>query len=405
MHTRPILSALGRHRIATALIVLEIALACAVLCNAFFLVSTRLGLTRIDSGVEVQALGGIALNGCDGCTHADLNARVLGALRAIPGVHAAGTVNALPFEPPTAYAGITLDREGQHFAGVLHFYLFDPAAIEALDLRPAQGNDFTAGDYQPIATFVPSDARVWITRSLAAHLWPGENPLGKEFWGGDSHFRVAGVLEHFAVPAPGRSEEGVAGAQWSVIVPVRSDAQSGNYVLRADPLDLPRAMQAAREAVARAVPEAVLDRQQSRALSELRERYFQSDRTMAWLLVAVIASMLLVTALGIVGLASFWVAQRTKQIGIRRALGATRSDILRYFQTENFLLASAGIALGMLLAYAGNGLLMKYFELARLPLTYLPAGAVLLWLLGQLAVLGPALRAASIPPVVATRSA
>jgi putative ABC transport system permease protein len=405
MHIRPILSALGRHRIATALIVLEIALACAVLCNAIFLIAARLDLMRIDSGMDERALGTIALDGCDGCTHADLDARVLGALRAIPGVRAAGTVNALPFGPAAAYAGIHLDREGEHFGGVPHFYLFDPATIEALGLHPAQGNDFGPGDFQPVASFVPSQAPVWITRSLATHLWPGENPLGKEFWGGDGHFRVAGVLEHFAVPAPGRSEEGVAGTQWSVIVPVRGDAQSGNYVLRADPLDLPRVMQAARAAVARAVPESVLDAEYSQPLSDLRGRYFQSDRAMAGLLLAVIAAMLLVTALGIVGLASFWVAQRTRQIGIRRALGATRMDILRYFQIENLLLASAGIALGMGLAYAGNLLLMRHFELARLPLSYLPAGALLLWLVGQLAVLGPALRAASIPPVVATRSA
>ena len=190
-----------------------------------------------------------------------------------------------------------------------------------------------------------------------------------------------------------------------MIVPVRDDAQSGSYVLRADPLDLPRVMQAARAAVARAVPEAVLDQQQSRPLSELRERYFRSDRAMAWLLVAVIAAMLLVTALGIVGLASFWVQQRTKQIGIRRALGATRRQITTYFQTENLLLTGAGIALGMLLAYGGNQVLMHHFEIARLPLPYLPFGALALLLLGQAAVIGPALRAAAVPPIVATRSA
>ena len=187
-------------------------------------------------------------------------------------------------------------------------------------------------------------------------------------------------------------------------MPVRDDAQSGSYVLRADPLDLPRVMQAARAAVARAVPEAVLDQQQSRPLSELRERYFRSDRAMAWLLVAVIAAMLLVTALGIVGLASFWVQQRTKQIGIRRALGATRGQVLRYFQTENFLLATIGIVIGMLLAYLLNQWLMGRYELPRLPLLYLPVGAAALWLLGQLAVFGPARRAAAIPPAVATRS-
>ena len=405
MDIKPIVSALGRHRVAAVLITLEIALACAVLCNAFFLISGRLNLMRTDSGIDESALASVALSGCDGCSHADLNGRVLGALRAIPGVHAAGTVNTLPFGPRAGYAGITLDREGKHFGGVMHFYTFDAGAIEALDLQPVQGGAFSPGDFQSFDNFLPTDAPVWITQSLAHSLWPGEPALGREFWMGDYHFRVSGVIASFAVPGPGRSEEGLRGTQWSVIVPVRSDSQSGSYVLRAAPGDLPRVAQAARDATARTAPESVVDQQRSRPLSELRESYFQTDRAMAWLLLSVIAAMLLVTALGIVGLASFWVQQRTKQIGIRRALGATRGDILRYFQTENFLLASGGIVLGMLLAYGGNQLLMKFFELDRLPLLYLPVGAFLLWGLGQLAVLGPALRAAAIPPVVATRSA
>jgi putative ABC transport system permease protein len=136
----------------------------------------------------------------------------------------------------------------------------------------------------------------------------------------------------------------------------------------------------------------------------LRERYFRNDRVMAGMLVGVITALLGVTALGIVGLASFWVAQRRKQIGIRRAIGATRGDILRYFQTENFLIVTFGIALGMLLAFVLNAVLMKFYELPHLPLYYLPVGALVLWGLGQLAVLGPALRAAAVPPVVATRS-
>jgi putative ABC transport system permease protein len=125
---------------------------------------------------------------------------------------------------------------------------------------------------------------------------------------------------------------------------------------------------------------------------------------MAGLLIGVIVALLGVTALGIVGLASFWVSQRRKQIGIRRALGATRGDILRYFQTENLLIVTFGIALGVVLAIGINLSLMKVFEVSRLPLWYLPVGAIVLWLLGQLAVLAPALRAAAVPPVVATRS-
>jgi putative ABC transport system permease protein len=141
-----------------------------------------------------------------------------------------------------------------------------------------------------------------------------------------------------------------------------------------------------------------------RTLDDARVEFFQGDRAMTGLLVGVIAALLLVTALGIVGLASFWVAQRRKQIGVRRALGATRGDILRYFQTENFLIVTFGIALGIVLAFAINLTLMKFYELPRLPFFYLPIGAIALWALGQLAVLGPALRAAAVPPVVATRT-
>jgi len=114
------------------------------------------------------------------------------------------------------------------------------------------------------------------------------------------------------------------------------------------------------------------------------------------------AALLAVTAFGIMGLASFWVQQRTRQIGIRRALGATRTHILRHFQLENLLLSCAGVVLGLLLAYALNMLLMARYELPRLPLGYLPVAAVLLLLLGQLAVLGPARRGGGGAPPPAT---
>jgi putative ABC transport system permease protein len=89
---------------------------------------------------------------------------------------------------------------------------------------------------------------------------------------------------------------------------------------------------------------------------------------------------------------------------VRRALGATRGDILGYFQTENFLIVSGGVLLGSVLGVLGNLALMRQYELPRMPLWWLLLGAILLWLLGQLAVLGPARRAAAVPPVQATRS-
>jgi putative ABC transport system permease protein len=139
-------------------------------------------------------------------------------------------------------------------------------------------------------------------------------------------------------------------------------------------------------------------------VSDLRDHYFDSDRAMIKILLGVILALMLVTALGIVGLASFWVQQRLKQIGIRRAVGATRADILRYFHAENFLIVTMGIIMGIVLAYALNLTMMRVYEVTLLPPGYLGTGALVLWLLGQLAVLGPALRAAAVPPVVATRT-
>jgi putative ABC transport system permease protein len=400
---QPILAALRRHRLATVLIAMEIALACAVLCNACFLIVSRVQLTHVHSGVDESALAVLKLTGYDNARAVDLNARVLDGLRKVPGMQSVSVINAVPFGDHAGTAGIALDAAGEHHAGVVDFYVAGPDSFKSLGLQLVAGSPPQSGDYQAVTNFVPDDSTVWVTRALAEHLWPGADPLGKEFWTGKFHFRVGGVLAHLARPDGG--EGGPATIEWSVFVPAQPGAQlAGVYLLRAEPAQLPRVLRDARAVIGTVAPEVVIDSKASRTISDLRQAYFREDRAMAGMLLGVIAALLLVTALGIVGLASFWVQQRRRQIGIRRAIGATRRDILHYFQTENFLIVSGGIVLGMVLAFGMNIVLMKFYELPRLPLYYLPIGALVLWALGQLAVLGPALRAAAVPPVVATRS-
>ncbi|HEV2679900.1 MAG TPA: FtsX-like permease family protein [Rhodanobacter sp.] len=403
MQIQPIFAALRRHRLATVLIAMEIALACAVLCNACFLIASRIQQMQVSSGVDESSLAVLGLTGYDHATEVDLNARVLNGLRMIPGMQSVSVINAVPFGEHAGTAGITLDAASQQRAGVVDFYVAGPGSFAALGVQLVAGRAPQDGDYRPVSSFVPDDASVLVTRSLAEHLWPGVDPLGKEFWCDKFHFRVMGVVAHLARPHGG--EGGASTIDWSVFVPAQPGKNlAGVYLLQAAPAKLPRVLRDARAAIATIAPDAVLDSQASQTVSDLRQRYFQNDRAMAGMLVGVIVALLLVTALGIVGLASFWVQQRRRQIGIRRAIGATRGDILRYFQIENFLIVTGGIALGMLLAYALNLVLMQHYELPRLPMYYLPVGALMLWALGQLAVLGPALRAAAVPPVVATRS-
>lgn len=403
MQIQPIFAALRKHRLATVLIALEIALACAVLCNACFLIASRLQQTHVISGVDEGALAALKLTGYDDAHAVDLNARVLSGLRTIPGMQSVSVINAVPFGEHAGTAGITLDAAGQQRGGVVEFYVAGPGSFEALGLQLVAGSTPQASDFQPMTNVLPADATVWVTRALAEHLWPGVDPLGKEFWCGKLHFRVGGVVAHLARPHGG--EGGSSTIEWSVFTPAQPGAHlAGVYLLRAAPAELPRVLRDARTAMAKVAPDAVVDSLASQTIGTLRENYFRADRAMAGMLVGVITALLLVTALGIVGLASFWVQQRRRQIGIRRAIGATRGDILRYFQIENFLIVTGGIVLGMVLAFGANLALMKFYELPRLPLVYLPLGALVLWVLGQLAVLGPARRAAAVPPVVATRS-
>jgi putative ABC transport system permease protein len=125
---------------------------------------------------------------------------------------------------------------------------------------------------------------------------------------------------------------------------------------------------------------------------------------MAIVLGVVVLLLIIVTGLGIVGLAAYTVRQRTKQVGTRRAVGARRGDILVYFLTENWLMTTAGVVAGVVLALLLNYYLATEYSLDKLDPVYLPAGILAMWLLGLLAVLGPAQRATRISPAVATRT-
>src|SRR6185295_2117122 len=117
-----------------------------------------------------------------------------------------------------------------------------------------------------------------------------------------------------------------------------------------------------------------------RSTEEDRNNRYRNERSLAWMLIAVSALLLLVTASGIVGMTMLRVAQRRKQIGVRRALGARKSDIVRYFITENIVITTAGIFAGVVLAVLLNQILVSQLELPKLPLAYLAIGMGVLWL-------------------------
>lgn len=408
MHLVPILSTLRRHRAAAALIVLEIAFTCAIVCNAIFLIGERLSRMDQPSGVAEDELVRVQF----AATGKGMDTRAVAeqdfsALRAIPGVRSVAAANNLPFGQWSTTGRISRVPDDPAPLDTA-IYLGTPDMVETLGVRLTSGRDLNLAEYVDVEMrlgrpIVPLEAipSVILTRGLAEALFPGKSPLGQSLYvAGKQPKTVVGVIERLA-----RSGDHAGGksAAHAVVLPVNVPYAAGiSYLLRVDP---------ARRAEVLAAVDAALDKVDSgrvilarQTFAEIRRDFVRQDRAMAYLLTGVCLALLVITALGIVGLASAWVQQRTRQIGIRRALGATRGDILRYFQLENLILTTAGITAGMGLAYAINQWLMSAYQVARLPAAILPAGAALLWGLGQLAVLGPARRASRIPPAIATRT-
>ena len=405
MEIRPILSVLARHKTAAALIVLEIALSCAIICNAIFVIGQRTGEMRRDSGIAEDELVYISVSSLQPDRNRDAMRREdIATLAAVPGVRSVTSVNQLPYGGNVWASGINLRPDQAESIVTASNYMDDGRLLPTLGLRVVEGRGFNPDEYQDqeaMETAEPSPQvpSVLLSRQLAEQLFPGKSALGRDIYvWGNQPSRVVGVVDRLIAPGRGRTFED---SFHTMIFPLW--VSNGGYVLRTDPARRDEVLKAAVAALNRTDPNRIIDEQST--VTEMRHAFYSRDRAVIWLLVSVCAALLAVTAFGIVGLASFWVQQRTRQIGIRRALGATRAQILRYFQAENFLLTGIGIVLGALLAYALNLTLMSHYELPRLPLAYIPASALLLWLLGQMAVLGPARRAAAIPPAVATRSA
>jgi len=413
MEIRPILSTLARHKTAATLIVVEIALTCAIICNSLFMIGDRVSQINEPSGIAENELLRIQLASSGSDDNATARTRTdLAALRAIPGVKDATVVNQVPFVNASWNSGVRLTAEQRQSSLVATTYMADEHFLSTFGSRLIAGRGFNSDEFLDFETIDKSAEPVGIpvaiiTRRMAERLYPGvpvAQAVGKVFYSwGDKPTRVIGILDHLVQPS---LQGGPSAREDTMVFPLRAHYNlGGNYVVRASAGRRDEVLKAAVAALRANGNDRIIIDENTKSFEALRNEFYQAPRSMAWLLGAVCVGLLLITALGIVGLASFWVQQRTKQIGIRRALGATRGQILRYFQIENFLIASIGIVLGMLLAFGLNQLLMSKYELPRLPLPYLPAGAVTLWLLGQLAVLGPARRAASVSPAIATRSA
>jgi putative ABC transport system permease protein len=167
-------------------------------------------------------------------------------------------------------------------------------------------------------------------------------------------------------------------------------------------------------AVTKAVPNTLLSVSHMRILSQrgtirtftqVRSDAYRDERSLAIMMGIVSVVLLTITAGGIVGLNTFMIDRRRRHIGIRRALGATRLDVVTFFLIENLIISIGGVTIGALLGYLLDIELMRAFQMERISTSYICIGVAILLLLGLLSTLSPALRASQISPVEAMRAA
>lgn len=411
MEIRPILSALLRNKTGPILVAVQVALSLAILANSLHIVQVRQAVSARESGLQnEQDVFALQIRQLQVGPHEEQLAKQLRAaevLRAVPGVTAVATSWQMPLSRSGNYTSLSVDRKQTMSTASASVYRSADSLIKTWGLQLVEGRDFLPGEVPVIDQNVADDnGKVAIvTRKLAEKMWPGSTSyVGKTMYfgvgDGARDLRIVGVIEKLQTPGAQISEQG----EMSVLIPLRATgAKTFNYTLRAEPGQMDRVMKEVEAAVRTDSAQPIIVR--LRSMNEMRATRYRADKALAWMLLTVSVLLLMITASGIVGMASLWVTQRRKQIGVRRALGARRVDILRYFLTENFMITSAGIAAGVLLALGLNQLLVSQLELARLPASYLLGGAAIFWALGVIAVYGPAWRAASISPATATRTA
>jgi putative ABC transport system permease protein len=416
----PILAALRRHKAGVILIALQIALTLAIVCNAIFIIGQRVERIGRPTGLEENNLFQIAQlwvgapTGDDQGTIDKLDAMQVedvATLRNLPDVESAVAISSLPLSGNNWSGGIRLKPDQKEGSAHASFYFGDWQMLHTLGLRLIAGRDFTAQD-QTHSGFRAkiNPPVVIISKALADKLFPNGNAVGKSIYLDKEvpPSTIIGVVNRMQTPTIDSWAKDFAFN--SILVPNRIDANFSSYAVRAKPGRADAAMKKARDALFAANPMRVIEMggtyedDSIHSFADIRAHAYKADRGMAILMGVICVILLAVTGAGIVGLTSFWVGQRHKQIGVRRALGARKIDILRYFQTENLLIAGGGAIAGIILAVGLNLWLMQRYEMDRMPVLYVLAGVAVVLALGQAAVFAPARRAANVPPVVATRT-
>jgi putative ABC transport system permease protein len=391
-----------RNKTGAVLIALQIAFTMTVVVNSYFMIRYATDQMGRASGLvedELFHINSVAFK-------TDFNAKAtvvsdLDLLRSTPGIKDAVQINSVPLSQGGWSMALQLEPgEGKQAFGTA-VYMVDEHGIGTMGVDLIAGENFAASDIEWRNGRPSWPPKAIVTEAMAELMFPDATPheaVGKTVYiDTNQPVTLIGVVERLQAPWSGSDM-----VERSMLVPQMMEWGSTTYLVRTEAGRRDAMMPVIEEALARSNRDRIIRNNSS--MAETRERSYRDESAIATILLLVMGVLVIITAFGIVGLASFSVNRRIKQIGTRRALGATKADIVRYFLIENGIITGIGVVLGVVMTVGFNVWLADLLGFAKIDWLYLPLGMLVLLLIGLGAALGPALRASDVPPAVATRT-
>ncbi len=398
----PIFRSLLRNRVRTGLVVAEIAVTLAIVLNCLsVLLDQRRELTR-PTGIDEANLVAVEMLPWDAAyrdedTRRSIMRADLEAVRALPGVVDASAVSPFPLQGGGSSTEIKALGAGDESLVRVPVYASDDRIVSTLGLELVAGRDLTPEDVP--AGSGPAILNVIVTQALADAVFPDGGALGGRIVGGNEEYPdvVVGVVRQMHTPYGGGPME-----DRILIYPRPQDSGSSmSYLVRTEPGQLAGLLPVIEDTIRAADERRVIS---AKPLLEYKARGYALNVFLAGILSAIIALLLGVTALGLFGMTSYAVTQRTREIGTRRALGASRSDVVVQFLMEGATVTAVGVGLGLIGAFGLNAALMSGMDATALRPGLAVAGVILLWSVAMAATAVPAVRASRLQPVLATRT-
>ncbi len=406
MHIGPIFRALMHNKTRFWLITLEVALTLAIVVNCINVMLDFRAQYTHPSGLDEANLMVVTTEPFGPEFKEEefvenLEQEDLRTLRSFPGIREAVSTNAIPISGGgSATSRKPLGSELESLAAP--YYVVSQHVVEALGVEVLAGRGFEPGDfeYEEDEDGDIPHRNVLMTRTMADALFPDGDALGKTIQNDEGELTntIVGIVSDMDNSWPNWKE----GKRRVVFFPGQpGSARRMRYLVRSEPGALAAVLPGVEERVLQINADRIV---QVETLAEYREDFYMAQLAMIKMLSSVSFLLLVVTSLGIVGLTAFSVTQRTRQIGTRRALGATKGDIVRYFLVENWIITGIGLTLGVALTFGLNFMLVNVAGSPKLGWPLLLGGMALLWVTGVIAAFVPALRATNVAPEIATRT-